>query len=73
MSLKVTPGELHGYEAGFFEMMARTRLLGPGCGYAEFEADDWREQAALRMSLGLRPGLVSRYRVWQAARATEGC
>ncbi len=49
----------------FLEHARRTRMLGPGCGYAEFEQADWREQATERMITGFRPGLVYKFNEWK--------
>ncbi len=51
----------------FLEHALKTRLLGPGCGRAEFEGADWRDQATLRMTTGFRPGLVYLFNEWKAA------
>lgn len=48
-------------------MLAQHRL-GPGCGSAECEGPDWREQVRWRMAMGYRPGLVSAFRDWQQGR-----
>ena len=48
--------------------MAKQRRLGPGCGHAEFEGADWREQVRWRMGRGFRPMLAIAYKAWAAKR-----
>lgn len=46
-------------------LMATTRRrFGPGCGYAEFEVNDWREQVRWRMRQGERPNLTREFLAW---------
>jgi len=52
------------------DQMREKRLLGPGCGSAEFEGPDWREQALWRMRAGYRPGLMALYEAFAAERTT---
>lgn len=56
--------------AQWCDHMLREHRLGPGCGHAEFEGDDWREQVRWRMDKGIRPGLAKAFREW-AAKAGE--
>jgi hypothetical protein len=45
-------------------MRTTRRRFGPGCGYAEFEGDDWRDQVRWRMREGHRPNLTREFLAW---------
>jgi hypothetical protein len=45
-------------------MVTTRRRFGSGCGYAEFEVNDWREQVRWRMRQGERPNLTREFLAW---------